>query len=153
MPEVELLSSLQSQLNAMPPVAAMRVVVAGLDARGLCLRAPLEAHINDKRNAFGGSLASLMTLAGWGWLSLRLGAAGESAEVYVADSQVRYLLPVYEDLEAIAAPLEHSDVSVFLSNFRKRGKARIALRAQVTLRSGEVAACFSGRFVALAKRG
>lgn len=149
----EPLSSLQHYLDAMPPVAAMRVAVAGLDERGLCLRAPLQANVNDKHNAFGGSLASLMTLAGWGWLSLRLQAAGEAAEVYVADSELRYLVPVHEDLVAHAAPAEGEDPARFLATLRQRGKARIAMQAQVTLQSGVVAARFAGRFVALAKRG
>jgi thioesterase domain-containing protein len=147
------LQALQQHLDAMPPVAAMRMAVAGLDEHGLRLRAPLEANVNDKRNAFGGSLASLMTLAGWGWLSLRLQEAGAVAEVYVADSQLQYLAPVYEDLVAQAAPAEGEDEALFLSTLRQRGKARIAVQAQVTLQSGVVAARFSGRFVALAKRG
>ena len=153
MSEINALSSLQRQLDAMPPVAAMQVAVVGLDARGLCLRAPLQANVNDKHNAFGGSLVSLMTLAGWGWLSLHLQAAGEVADVYVADSQLRYLTPVYEDLEAIAAPAEGEDETKFLTTLRRRGKARIAIQAQVALRSGVVAASFGGHFVAMAKRG
>lgn len=153
MSETDPLPSLQHHFDAMPPVAAMRIAVAGLDAQGLHLRAPLEANVNDKRNAFGGSLASLMTLAGWGWLSLRLQAAGAAAEVYVADSQLRYLAPVYEELHATAAPAEGEDAAAFLATFRQRGKARIAMQAQVTLQSGVVAASFSGRFVALAKHG
>ncbi|MEQ4574417.1 MAG: YiiD C-terminal domain-containing protein [Gammaproteobacteria bacterium] len=146
------LQNLQRHLDAMPPVAAMRIAVAGLDERGLCLRAPLEANVNDKRNAFGGSLASLMTLAGWSWLNLHLQAAGEVADIYVADSQLRYLAPVYEDLVACAAPAEGQSGDAFLATLRQRGKARITVQAQVTLQSGVVAASFSGRFVALAKR-
>ena len=153
MSETELLASLQCRLDAMPPAAALRVTVVGLDRRGLCLRAPLAANVNDKHNAFGGSLTALMTLAGWGWLSLRLRAVGELADVYVADSRVRYLAPVYEDFEAVAGPAEDADEAAFLNVFRQRGKARIAIRSQVTLGSGVVAACLSGHFVALVKAG
>ncbi|MEE7558956.1 thioesterase [Xanthomonas sp. Kuri4-2] len=145
------LHSLQRHFAAMPPVAAMRIAVDGFEAGALRLRAPLQANLNDKANAFGGSLASLMTLAGWGWLTLQLQRAGHAADVYVADSQLRYLAPVYEELVATAAPGQSGDWTAFLATFRQRGKARIAMAAQVVLQSGQAAASFSGRFVALAK--
>ncbi|MEE7567250.1 thioesterase, partial [Xanthomonas sp. Kuri4-3] len=77
--------------------------------------------------------------------------AGHAADVYVADSQLRYLAPVYEELVATAAPGQSGDWTAFLATFRQRGKARIAMAAQVVLQSGQAAASFSGRFVALAK--
>ena len=39
-----------------------------------------------------------MTIAGWGIVSLTLAEAGLDADIYVADSRVRYLKPVFEDL-------------------------------------------------------
>lgn len=136
----------------MPPVAAMAITVDGLDAHGLRLRAPLQANLNDKDNAFGGSLASLLTLAGWGWLSLQLRRRGLAADVYVADSQLRYLAPVYEDLVAQAVPAPEQDWDGFLATLGQRGKARLAMRAEVVLASGAIAATLEGRFVAIAKR-
>ena len=50
-------------LAHIPLVAQMRVRVASLDEKGLTLTAPLAPNINHERTAFGGSLASLMTLA------------------------------------------------------------------------------------------
>ena len=55
---------LQATLDSMPPVAAMQIRVADFSAGALQLQAPLAANVNDKGNAFGGSLASVMTLAG-----------------------------------------------------------------------------------------
>ena len=57
-----LLDALDAHLQAMPPVAALRLRIAGYDGARLRLRAPLDANVNDKGCAFGGSLASLMTL-------------------------------------------------------------------------------------------
>ena len=145
------LHSLQQQFVAMPPVLSMGIAVDGLHDGALRLRAPLQANVNDKANAFGGSLASL-TLAGWGWLTLQLQLAGHDADVYVADSQLRYVAPVYEELVADAAPSAAGNWEVFLATFRQRGKARIDMRAQVALESGAAAATLSGRFVAFPKR-
>src|SRR5690606_34973957 len=84
------LAAMQAQLLAMPPARAMQLRIADGHADRLRLEAPLAANVNDKGSAFGGSLASLMTLAAWGLAVLRIEQAGLSAEVYVADSQVRY---------------------------------------------------------------
>lgn len=150
-PSPDDLRQLQAHLSAMPPVAAMGIQVARYEAGSLTLEAPLAANVNDKDNAFGGSLASLMTLAGWGWVSLQLQLAGLQADVYVADSQLRYLKPVYEALRADAAPADPAERDTFLATLRQRGKARLGMAAQVRLAGGEVAATFAGRFVAIAK--
>lgn len=150
-PVGEQLELLRLQFQTMPPVMALQITVQGLDAGRLRLRAPLQANLNDKANAFGGSLASLMTLASWGWLSLHLGLSGHAADVYVADSQLSYLQPVYEDLQASAAPEPEADWEGFLDVLSKRGKARIQMQAQVELGTGQAAAIFSGRFVAIIK--
>ena len=144
------LQSLLAHYLSMPPVAAMRLRIAGADGDSLRLCAPLAAHVNDKGCAFGGSLVSLMTLAGWCLVSGRLQQAGLEAEVYVADSQVRYLAPLRADLVA-EAWLEEGDWAVFLAGFRERGKARCRIAARVCLPEGGEATTFSGRFVALAK--
>ncbi len=150
-PSADDLRQLQDHLSAMPPVAAMGIRVARYEDGALFLQAPLAANVNDKDNAFGGSLASLMTLAGWGWVSLQLRMAGIGADVYVADSQLRYLKPVYETLQADAAPALPAERDAFLATLRQRGRARLGLAGQVRLASGEIAATFAGRFVAIAK--
>jgi len=146
------LRTLQHRLAGMPPVAAMGIAVRDFADGGLRLEAPLALNVNDKDNAFGGSLASLMTLAGWGWLSLQLDLAGAQADIYVADSQLRYLTPVYEILRAEAAPEAPAEWPGFLAALRQRGKARLTMAACVRLASGQPAATFTGRFVAIAKR-
>jgi thioesterase domain-containing protein len=148
---IEELQQLRRQLAAMPAVAAMQITVRALEDAGLCLVAPLQANYNDKANAFGGSLASLMTLAGWGWLSLQLRLAGLDADIYVADSQLRYLAPVYQDLCAVAAPAPGTDWNAFMQTLQQRGKARMQMQAQVVLAAGQPAATLTGRFVAIAK--
>ena len=85
----EALQELREYCRGMPPVAAMQVEVEGMRGDALRLTAPLSANVNDKGNAFGGSLTSLMTVAGWGLVTLKLRMAGLEAEVYVADSQIR----------------------------------------------------------------
>ena len=63
MPYTADLERLAAHYHGMPPVALMQLRIAGYDGRRLRLHAPLDVHVNDKGCAFGGSLASLMTLA------------------------------------------------------------------------------------------
>lgn len=147
------LRALEDELLAMPPVVALGLRVAGLDDAGrLRLRAPLSSNLNDKGCAFGGSLTSLLTLAGWGLISLRLAEAGLKADVFVADSEIRYRAPLYGDLEAVAALAEGESWDSFLDTLRTRGKARLAVLATVPLPEGGVATESRSRYAAILKR-
>ncbi|MCD9088579.1 YiiD C-terminal domain-containing protein [Stenotrophomonas sp. SY1] len=146
-PSCALLEQLQTTLSAMPPVAAMDIRITGYENGVLRMQAPLAANINDKGNAFGGSLASVMTLAGWALVSLQLSQAGHEAEVYVADSSIRYRAPVYGDLLATARAAPDQDWAAFLALFGKRGRARVTVRAQIEGGAAEL----EGRFVAINK--
>ena len=145
------LRHLDAHYQAMPPVAAMRLSIAGYDGTRLRLRAPLAAHVNDKGCAFGGSLGSLMTLASWGLVSLQIQAAGMQADVFVADSRIRYLAPLFADLSAEAQLDPAAAWPEFIATLRERGRARTELVARVPLPDGGVAAEFAGRYVAFRK--
>lgn len=145
------LDHLQQHYDSMPPVAVMQLSIDGYANHRLGLRAPLARHVNDKGCAFGGSLASLMTLAGWGLVWLELEAAGLEADIYVADSHIRYLAPLYDDLQVTAEAAPGQDWSGFARQLLGRGKARVEVVASVLLPDGRVATDFSGRYVAIAR--
>jgi len=144
------LQAMQALYAAMPPVAALQLRIAGFDGDALRLEAPLAAHVNDKGCAFGGSLASLMTLAGWGLVTLRLQQLGFAAEVYVADTQLHYRAPLFADLQATARLAEPDAWSGVLERLRERGRASVRIAACVTLPDGGIAAECEARFVAVA---
>ena len=145
------LHQLEAQFAAMPPVAAMRLRVLACDGDVLRVHAPLDANVNDKGCAFGGSMASAMTLAGWGLLTLRLAEADLAAEVYVADSQLRYLKPLYADLVAEAWLEPGTDWDAAMRSLIERGRARVTVLARVLDPEGHAVAEFGGRFAALRK--
>jgi thioesterase domain-containing protein len=143
------LAHLAAHCRKMPPVAALGVRPLGYDGKILRLGAPLSANVNDKGCAFGGSLSGLMTLAGWGWITLRMQLQGLDADVYVADSQVKYIAPLYEDLVAEAMPANGESWEHFLETLERHGKARIAMQARIPMPAGGEAAVLAGRFVAI----
>ena len=152
-PDDDALRALETQLLAMPPVRALQVRVVGcLDGR-LRLAAPLAANVNDKGTAFGGSLVSLMTIAAWGLVSLELAQAGIEADIYVADSRVRYLKPVFEDLVVDAGFDDPVERAALADTLRKQGRASIRLKSESLLAEGGVAASFVGRYVAILRSG
>jgi thioesterase domain-containing protein len=148
-----LVRALEHTLLAMPPVRALALRVAHYDGAALTLVAPLPANVNDKGSAFGGSLASLMTLAAWGLTTLKLGEAGHRTEVYVQDSQLRYLKPLYDELRVEARLAPDQQWSSFLAAYAARGKARAHLHAEARDAQGVVVTAFEGRYVALRPAG
>ncbi len=152
------LAHLESVFAAMPPVRAMALRPVTYDGRRLCLSAPLAANVNDKGCAFGGSLAGALTLAAWGLIALGLARLGVLAEVYVADSRIRYRAPLYADL-GVEAELPGSDAEPapawreFLDGLSRNGKASLTLSARAFAPDGATAAEFEGRFVAVARAG
>ena len=139
-------------LGAIAPARAIALRVTHYDGVSLTLSAPLAPNVNDKGCAFGGSLASLMTLAGWGLPKLALDGVGVEAEIYVQDSAIRYLAPVWHDFRAIARVAEGESLQAFVAALRERGKARLRVHCRVPLPDGGDAATLEARFVALAKR-
>ncbi len=136
-------------LATIPLARAMELRVADYDGNRLALVAPLAANVNDKGCAFGGSIASLATLAGWGLICLKLGEAGIDADVYVQESSIVYLAPVWDELIAEAAAAVDESWDEFVAQMRLRGRARIAIDAEVAAaEGGSVPARVTARFVA-----
>lgn len=145
------LAAVRAQCLAMPPVAAMGLEVARFERARLHMRAPLALNVNDKGSAFGGSLTSLMTFCGWGLATLQLALAGLEADVFVADSQVRYLRPLYAELQGEAWLEDGQSWELFASSLAERGRARVTLNARVMRPDGGDAATLAGRYVAIAR--
>lgn len=134
-------------LDGIVPARAMQLRILEHADGMLAMGAPLAANVNDKGCAFGGSLTSLMTLAGWSLVELLLRAHGHDCDVFVADSQVRYLIPVWEDLRAEARFDADADPDAFLATLAERGKARIQVACRIVTADGD-AATLEARFVA-----
>ena len=145
------LQSLLAHYLAMPPVAAMGLDIGGAEAGALRLRAPLSAHVNDKGCAFGGSMASLLTLAGWGLIELGLRAEGFDCDIYVGDSQLRYREPVWGELRGIARFAEAGALARVVAAVREQGKGRADVVCEIAGEHG-AAATLTARFIAKLRR-
>lgn len=118
------------------------------DGEHLTLAAPLAPNVNDKGCAFGGSLVSVMTLTGWGLVELALRERGEDCDVFVGESTVRYLSPVWDDFLSAAQLAAEADWTTFFGTLAARGKARIEVTCAIPGDGDKPAATLSARFVA-----
>ena len=139
-------------LATIPLARAMALSAASYEGSALTLTAPLAPNVNDKGCAFGGSLVALMTLAGWGLVKLALERAGRDCDIFVGDSDVRYVAPVWEDFTATARLVDRESFQSMLETLTARGRARTRVRCVVPLPDGSAAATLEARFVAIERR-
>jgi thioesterase domain-containing protein len=142
----EKLALLNQLYTAMPPVQAIQLKATQFDGNSLHVSAPLSANVNDKACAFGGSIVSVMTMAAWGFLNEKLRLQGIHADIYIADTKVRFLKPLFEDIKASAMLSTESIWSDVLHVLSEKNRARAFVQAQVLDISGQLVAQMSARF-------
>jgi thioesterase domain-containing protein len=98
-----------------------------------------------------GSLATLATLAGWALATLLAEELVGPCRVAVFESELRYLRPVTGDFTACCTVPETAERAAFATTLRERGRARLALTAEVQ-QGDAVKVRFRGRY-AVSKAG
>lgn len=130
-----------------PLTRAMAVQVVSIAPDTIILGAPLAPNINHHGTAFGGSGATLATLAAWSLLHVRLLDAGLPSDIVIQNSTMDYLAPIHADFTAAARLDDSADWDGFIAMLARKGRARIAIQADL-LAEEKVAARFHGRFAA-----
>ena len=128
--------ALELFLHEMIPLAkAMGVGVELSDERALVLTAPKEQNKNSLNTAFGGSLVSLATLAGYGvvWELMRNEKSADKPvwHIVVKESRAAYRRPVLGDLRAICERPAQAAIAEFKEALARYGKAKLKLKAHV----------------------
>ena len=124
----------------------MGVRVLANDKNGFVIEAPVALNSNHLRTAFGGSINAVATLAAYGllWIELR----DPAVHVVVAESSIRYLMPLRTTIRATCASPDPGEWASFRAELDAKGKARIILQVKVA-DEGPLAAAFEGTFVAM----
>ncbi len=134
--------------DEIPLAMSMDLHFQDCDEQHLSIAAPLVPNVNDKGCAFGGSLVSVMTVTGWGLVELELRMRGLDCDVFVGESSVRYLEPVWSDFQSEARLADGADWATFFDTLTARGRARIEVSCQVPGSGDKPAATLQARFVA-----
>jgi thioesterase domain-containing protein len=138
-------------LHEMIPLAkAMGVGVEVSNDQALTLIAPKEQNRNSLNTAFGGSLVSLATLAGYGvvWELMKNEDNPEKPQwsIVVKESKAAYRRPVLGDLRAICERPAQAAIAEFKDALSRYGKAKLKLRTRV-IEDGETAVDVTAAFV------
>lgn len=142
-------AALESHIRETIPLAdAMDLKVRRYTGDLLEMTAPLAPNVNDKGCVFGGSMASLLTLAGWGLIELSLRARKLECDIYVGDSHLRYREPVWTELRGTARFAEPGALDKLQRALNTRGKGRVDVVCELAGGEG-AAAVLTARFVAM----
>jgi thioesterase domain-containing protein len=144
--------ALEGYLHAHIPLArAMQAVVLESSDEVVVMRAPLAPNLNHQASVFGGSASALAMLASWGLLCSRLtdqGLSSRVVRVVIQRNTMTFARPMTADFMARAFLTQAALWPQFLRTLGRRGKARIAVSAQLRA-AGEDTGFFDGDFVAL----
>lgn len=141
-------AALEARLLGHIPLAdAMDLKIRRYTGDEVEMTAPLAPNANDKGCAFGGSMASLLTLAGWGLIELNLHTRGLDCDIYVGDSRVRYHQPVWHELRGVARFAGVGALDSLIAGLRERGKGRVDVVGEIA-GDGRAAVTLTARFFA-----
>jgi thioesterase domain-containing protein len=133
------------------PARAMQISVSSYSNEGLELAAPLQPNINDKGTAFAGSISSLLVLAGWGVITLRLRDAGIPVDVVVSKSEIDYKRPVCGEMHS-NAEIGSEQVDPLISYLAENPCGSIQIQSRL-LSEGRLCATMVATYVVFPKTG
>ncbi len=131
-------------LHAEIPLTRAMGVRVVLHASGFAIEAPVALNHNHLHTAFGGSINSVATLAGYAflWLELR----DVDAHLVIRESSIHFVRPVRARIHAVCTPPGEEQLATFTAALRSDGKARIPIQVLVE-EDGALAARFTATFV------
>lgn len=143
------LQELQALLYKEIPITQhLHVTVGAYTGHMLRLDAPLAVNINHAGTAFGGSLSTLVTLAGWSMVWFMLQERGIRGEIVIQDSVCKYLTPVTHDFSAFCYCPDIAQGERFDKMLLLHKKGRLELKAEI-MDGDTLAVSFVGRYVVL----
>ncbi|HEX7046747.1 MAG TPA: YiiD C-terminal domain-containing protein [Gammaproteobacteria bacterium] len=146
-PPADAVRLLQDYLDhSIPLVPQMQVRVETLTDTQLVLAAPLAPNRNHIGTVFGGSLNGLATLSCWGlvWLALH----GRDAHIVIHEGHMKFHKPATAEFSAVCMIPEADALQGFVTQYERRGRARINLHANIVC-DGKSVAEFNGAFAAI----
>ncbi|GAA5132334.1 bifunctional GNAT family N-acetyltransferase/hotdog fold thioesterase [Thalassotalea piscium] len=129
--------------TTIPMSKAMGINITYYDQKKLVTTCDLNINKNLHNTMFAGSIYTLATLAGWGWLALQLHEKQLQGDIVLAEAEVKYLSPV-EGI-AYATTSDKNELSEF-TRLKNGRNEKVTLTVNIT--SGEkVAAQFIATYV------
>lgn len=125
-------------VDKVPVTKAMAIDVVDSSDKGATLKASIDANINDKGVAFGGSLFSVASLCSWAVVDRLLKVHNLEANIFVHTSQSKFSAPVVSDFTVFCPAPRPDEAKEFIEKFNRKGRARLTIKA--TIFEGDVLA-------------
>ena len=133
--------------NTIPMSKAMDLNISFYDQKKLLTHCEPNFNQNLHHTMFAGSIYTLATLTGWGWVFFQLEQKALAGDIVLAEADIRYIAPIKGSGYAITTAEQTAGKLRPLSLGKK---ARLTV--QVNIMSGDtVAATFNGTYVVLPK--
>jgi thioesterase domain-containing protein len=148
--QVEMAQALQDIWHKTIPLSkAMALQISYYDGKKLMTYCDADFNKNLHHTMFAGSIYTLATLTGWGWVYLALqNEKGLTGDIVLAEANIKYHSPI----KGLAyGQVVHSDVSGDYNNLLQGKKVRINLVAHVYC-GEKIAATFQASYVVLPKQ-
>lgn len=147
-PQVELTQELQATWHTTIPMSkAMNLAISYYDQHSLITHCDITFNQNLHHTMFAGSIYTLATLTGWGWVFLQLKNEELAGDIVLADANIRYLQPIRG---AAYATTSVEQVSGKFSFLTKGKKARFTISVNV-MSGDKIGAVFNGTYVVIPK--
>ena len=140
----QMLDNIQSKI---PLANHMGLEVNECTLDKVSIAAEFEKNRNHKMTAFGGSVATVLTLACWSWITNYLDEKGvEGVEVSIHKCEIEYNKPIQQDFVGHCAGTNH--LEQFDKMLSRKNKGRLTLTSFVYDKDGKPIVHFKGDFVA-----
>ncbi|OUR60169.1 GNAT family N-acetyltransferase [Colwellia sp. 39_35_sub15_T18] len=135
--------------QTIPMSKAMGLQISYYDSKQLLTHCDAEFNRNLHNTMFAGSIYTLATLTGWGWVYLALADHPKNlqGDIVLAEANIRYHTPIKG---LVYGQVIESDVSGQFDNLLLGKSARIKLIAHIYC-GDKIAATFTGSYFVLAK--
>lgn len=133
--------------QTIPMSKHMLIAPTSFEHNRLVVCADRSANLNLHNTMFAGSIYTLATLTGWGWVHLLLKQQAIAGDIVLADADIRYQAPLHGQPLAMT---ELAQTSGSISPISRGRKAKI--QVQVNVHDGDqVVATFNGKYIVMPK--
>jgi thioesterase domain-containing protein len=124
--------------------------ITELSNSSIRITAPLKPNDNHYGTVFGGSLAILGILAGWGLLHFNMLEDNVKGTLVIQEGKMKFLRPALTDFEAVNLDLTPKIWNNFKQEFLEKGRAKIRSKSQL-YSEGKIVAIHEGLYVVLSQ--
>lgn len=124
--------------------------ITELTSNSIRITAPLKPNDNHYGTVFGGSLAIMGILAGWGLLHFNMIEDNVKGTLVIQEGKMKFLRPALTDFEAVNLDLTPKVWNNFKQEFLEKGRAKIRIKSQL-YSAGKLVAIHEGLYVVLSE--